>query len=1576
MWREGDSQHWGDCLGDASGVFCCSGRQRSALGIPLGSGFRELARGLSVPWPAPLARDLCGVGVKDCTAYALDHWCCADPLDSSIVHIYLDGTGGAENLPAAWAFVCLSVRGTEGEVSDPPFHLIGYACGRVVCDPGCPEYVGVDAADSNAAEVSARIWASLWAMQAGFREVVFAYDSCFAAGVTKALYDTSVHRGAASVSAALWHTLTEVCEASDFHVHSHQGHPWNELADALATHASKGHAHNPCDDRVQRLMADAGAIPWAFLEHASSLTRQQYPGYSAVVCAPTAALPPEAIASRIDQHVSLPAPVDEVEAEELLVCTYNVMSLKAKCKQVQLAEALARRGCHVAGLQEGRSRKAGVWSSDGFWKIVASAERGNYGCQIWLSETLPFARRRGRPVRLCRDHITVEHSEPRRLVVTVRAPGVHVQCVSLHAPHSMDAGEAELWWRGTAEIVKACARVSDKLVFVDANAAVPTGVGQVTGQHAAGSAVALQSGVAFVEFARAHDLYLPCTYDEYVGDRALQCTYTPVGADTPTCRSDYVAVSRSFSVKGHSAIAWQDVDLGHKRDDHYPAVVVARPVPRMPDAPARRRKPCYDRGAVGEPSRDEIFAREIERLPAVPFEVEPTTHCHLLTEWMRHALIVAYGRPKAPARKPFITEATRELILQKNRAARCLRRAGAALGRAPVFVVFKVWAGHWGAVKFSHVTGFASIAQCARMVACRRARDALKEKVNATVHLEHIAYVDAAADRADAALASGNPVAVYAAVKSLLPRSAKPSVRVKTSTGQPTRSYAEERERFREHFAAVLEGTVMPLAEMIAAERADDSPSARCCKLGEARLGTIPTMAALVREFAHAKIGKAVGEDGVGGEAFRSAPWAMARLWHPLYVKSALTLRPPLQFRGGMVVELLKASGGGSECSHYRDVTVADQSAKTFSRLFRPELHVATARGMSAGQFGAGFNGGSTDVAHLALLAFLDAASSAKKCAAVLFVDLATAFASLKRRLCVPTDAGDESWLAALAAAGFAPADVKRIYDEAACGAYWERNGLSEHTLQVVAALHDRTWFTTEGLPNVVATSRGSQAGMSLADVMFIAAAGRIAAKIEEGLAEAGVTAKLPCGDGAYDLGGADPADEFDVPHVYYMDDGAVPVVSEAGELANDVARAAGVVADVYFTYGFELRAGPNKTAALVQWRGEGAITEQRKMQSGTGAGLQCRPERAPPFVLPVVHVYKHLGTKTAVGSGLGPEVAFKAAMVAEDLRRLRVRVLANPSVPTRDRARIGQALVFSRLLFQVGSWPRLTGSLARRFHSAVMRVYRAVAGATHESGLTDADVVGQLAVAPPLVLLRLARVTLAVRVASKAPAAMQTLLCLARPCARSWLRAVSDDLVWFSRVGGADRRLGAKTLPQWWAAFREEPLAFRKAFLAVARSDGARRTEVWAVTSAERELVERHVCEECERAFATKQALAVHRFKVHEGHAPARWHVSTTHCPVCLLEFHTRDRVVAHFDKSAVCKCNLLLGHPRLSEEEFAELQTHAAEQVRTLRAGGRSRCFAVLPCVRLQGPLPKAVAPVADPKGHPLGQGRRWHS
>ena len=66
-----------------------------------------------------------------------------------------------------------------------------------------------------------------------------------------------------------------------------------------------------------------------------------------------------------------------------------------------------------------------------------------------------------------------------------------------------------------------------------------------------------------------YDLTIPTTFASMLADTGRQGTYVPPGADT-WCRNDYVLVSASVFVYHASVASWQDVDIGHKRKDHYP----------------------------------------------------------------------------------------------------------------------------------------------------------------------------------------------------------------------------------------------------------------------------------------------------------------------------------------------------------------------------------------------------------------------------------------------------------------------------------------------------------------------------------------------------------------------------------------------------------------------------------------------------------------------------------------------------------------------------------------------------------------------------------------------------------------------------------------------------------------------------------------------------------------------------------------------------------------------------------------------------------------------------------------------
>ena len=150
-----------------------------------------------------------------------------------------------------------------------------------------------------------------------------------------------------------------------------------------------------------------------------------------------------------------------------------------------------------------------------------------------------------------------------------------------------------------------------------------------------------------------------------------------------------------------------------------------------------------------------------------------------------------------------------------------------------------------------------------------------------------------------------------------MPRKPRAYRRVKCADGPPAPSFVAEGRCFRANSAELLEGDEMSMEALVDAGRRDSEPSSACQRLGQADPTAVPSLLDLVRIFAKSTDKKAVGEDAIGGEAYAVDPWLLAELWHPLFVKASVSLRPPLQFRGGMLTELLKAGNDGAECAHY-----------------------------------------------------------------------------------------------------------------------------------------------------------------------------------------------------------------------------------------------------------------------------------------------------------------------------------------------------------------------------------------------------------------------------------------------------------------------------------------------------------------------------------------------------------------------------------------------------------------------------------------------------------------------------------
>eukprot|EP00973_Karenia_brevis_P058082 8086125-Karenia_brevis.AAC.1 len=116
----------------------------------------------------------------------------------------------------------------------------------------------------------------------------------------------------------------------------------------------------------------------------------------------------------------------------------------------------------------------------------------------------------------------------------------------------------------------------------------------------------------------------------------------------------------------------------------------------------------------------------------------------------------------------------------------------------------------------------------------------------------------------------------------------------------------------------------------------------------------------------------------------------MARLWHPLTCKAVLSLRSPLQWKGGQIFDLYKGKGDEHDCGSYRDVTCCDAAARMLARPLRQSIMPVLSNFAPMGQFGGGLNGGGTDFAHMLLKGAQQYAASKRMSFGILFVDLQT----------------------------------------------------------------------------------------------------------------------------------------------------------------------------------------------------------------------------------------------------------------------------------------------------------------------------------------------------------------------------------------------------------------------------------------------------------------------------------------------------------------------------------------------------------------------------------------------------------
>ena len=392
----------------------------------------------------------------------------ACPVDS--VQLYVDGSFFACNSSAAWAVVAL-VHAQQS------WHWAGFMSGPLY-GPDHPLHVGHSVNSPHTAELVALVYALATAVKLANVHCCVYYDATAAAGIAEARFVSQHEKVLMYALYNLSYLARQEVLSLDFvHVPAHEGHAFNEAADAVAkAAAARCFWHEPQAASFAAAIRQRG-LDWAWWTTGPQVPSKVLPG----LADSGLSLPDSQLLPRMHPltHVpGIPTPVAAAHARptapvtwNLKLATYNCTTLTKECDRQCLATCFAKDGLDLVGLQETRTDPGPRYTQNSYSCFCAASDHGNLGCQLWVRTTAVVATGPCGDTRFEVNKCTVVVREPRLLVVVLPAGSQLFACVVAHAPLPETHPDATCqWWHRLDEVMRRLPRNALPLLFIDANA--------------------------------------------------------------------------------------------------------------------------------------------------------------------------------------------------------------------------------------------------------------------------------------------------------------------------------------------------------------------------------------------------------------------------------------------------------------------------------------------------------------------------------------------------------------------------------------------------------------------------------------------------------------------------------------------------------------------------------------------------------------------------------------------------------------------------------------------------------------------------------------------------------------------------------------------------------------------------------------------------------------------------------------------------------------------------------------------------------------------------------------------------
>eukprot|EP00435_Cladocopium_sp_Y103_P038760 s191_g10.t1 len=395
---------------------------------------------------------------------------------------------------------------------------------------------------------------------------------------------------------------------------------------------------------------------------------------------------------------------------------------------------------------------------------------------------------------------------------------------------------------------------------------------------------------------------------------------------------------------------------------------------------------------------------------------------------------------------------------------------------------------------------------------------------------------------------------------------------------------------------------------------------------------------------------------------------------------------------------------------------------------------------------------------------------------------------------------------------------------------------------------------------------------------------------------------------------------------------------------------------------GLLLNYAPGKTEVLLHLVGRGSTAHKAQLHDA-GSMLKWTLEGIS-YQLRVSHCYKHLGTWLQKGAKSTKEVQHRGTVARQSWGPLYRSFYSKRYVSLKTKVQAFRTLTMSRLLKWQNAIRKPLGLLVRG-HTFGVSPLR----------LDVPTLCGLLRLLPPADALHVARLKYVKRLLACCPEALWMLLLDARGAEGSWISACETSFAWFRQFYSDHLAVPAVNDIHAWVqlialdsnwkgrlrsatraccAFRQaqaEALTWQKQFEDAFCAGGAVLPQKPAVCE------ERWTCEQCDKWFASKRALATHSARAHGYRRLVQYFAVVDVCQSCCRWYHNRSRLTAHLSEAHGCLQVLQACFPPVSDDVLAEMDQMEYDANQLLRRDGWGATKALQPMRQLFGPrLPPA--------------------